>query len=104
MNAQWSASDGDATRTQVERLTDNVQSEGMRMLHRSMEVLGLSLRAYVKVLRVSHTIAALAESSVVTTAHVAEAIQYRVLDRDPTRPQSRAQPEPLIDPKDVEAS
>ncbi len=95
---------GDPARTHVERLTDCVQLEGMRMLHRSMEVLGLSLRAYVKVLRVSHTIAALAHSEIVTTAHVAEAIQYRVLDRDPTRPQARAQPEALADSRAAEAS
>jgi len=91
-------------RTFVERLTESVQPEGLRMLHRSMEVLGLSLRAYVKVLRISHTIAALAQSDVVTTAHVAEAIQYRVLDRDPMRPQSRATPAPLISGAAVEAN
>lgn len=103
LQTMMNAAAGESVRTQVERLTDNVEPEGMRILHRSMEVLGLSLRAYVKVLRVSHTIAALHHMDSVTTAHIAEAIQYRVLDRDPTRPQARPTPEPLVDPNDVEA-
>jgi len=96
-------SEGDPGRTLVERLTEQVQAEGLRMLHRSMEVLGLSLRAYVKVLRVAHTIAALAHTDVISASHVAEAIQYRVLDRDPTRPQSRATPTALIPEPEVDA-
>jgi magnesium chelatase family protein len=54
-----------------------------RLLLRSMDALGLSLRAYTKVLKVARTIADLGGADSVATRHVAEAIQYRVLDRDP---------------------
>jgi magnesium chelatase family protein len=57
----------------------------LRFLHRSMQQLELSLRAYAKVLRVSRTIADLDASEAVRTPHVAEAIQYRLLDREASR-------------------
>lgn len=44
--------------------------------------LGLSARAYLRILRVARTIADLEQCSIVTVAHVAEAIQGRLLDRE----------------------
>jgi magnesium chelatase family protein len=53
-----------------------------RILAAQMESEQLSARAYTRVLKVARTIADLAESTDIKTEHVAEAIQYRTLDRD----------------------
>lgn len=55
---------------------------GATLVERAMTKLGLSARAYTRVLKVARTIADLAGASQVGAAHVAEAIQYRALDRD----------------------
>ena len=52
-----------------------------RLLKEAMTSLGLSARAYDKIRRVARTIADLAGSQSVESDHVAEAVQYRVLDR-----------------------
>lgn len=52
-----------------------------RLLKEAMTSLGLSARAYDKIRRVALTIADLAESDTIEAEHVAEAVQYRVLDR-----------------------
>ena len=55
--------------------------EASNVLRVAVERMGMSMRAYSRVLKVARTIADLAGEEVIGTAHLAEAIQYRELDQ-----------------------
>ncbi len=92
---------GDARSRQLERFSDRhlrcngemgpeeirrwarPDADGRRLLEHASRSLGLSVRAYHRITRVARTIADLASSEGIDSVHIAEAIAYRSLDRDP---------------------
>lgn len=60
----------------------NISREGQELLKLAMEKLGLSARAYDRILKVARTIADLDHKQDIEIGHLSEAINFRSLDRD----------------------
>jgi magnesium chelatase family protein len=69
------------SRREVEQFC-KLSPDGQKILQTAMKKLGLSARAYERILKVARTIADLEGAAQIATAHLSEAIQYRNLDRN----------------------
>lgn len=68
--------------SQMVREVCQINAAGQNLLKKAMEKLGLSARAYDRILKVARTIADLAGSPDIQLEHLAEAIHFRSLDRE----------------------
>lgn len=75
------ACNADIPSSQIEEMC-RPTAEAKSLLEKAFERFGFSARSYTRVLKVSRTIADLEGCDVVDAGHVAEAIQYRSLDRN----------------------
>jgi magnesium chelatase family protein len=58
-----------------------LNAESGAMLEKAVEKLGLSARAYFRILKIARTIADMSQSRYICAEHISEAVQYRTLDR-----------------------
>jgi magnesium chelatase family protein len=68
--------------TKLTREYCELDAVSQNLLNAAMKKLGLSARAYERIIRVARTIADLSKSEHIGAVHIAEAIQFRSLDRD----------------------
>jgi magnesium chelatase family protein len=59
-----------------------IDESGNQLIKQAMDKLGFSARSYTRILKVARTIADLAALENIESNHIAEAIQYRSLDRE----------------------
>jgi magnesium chelatase family protein len=67
--------------TQQIRTFCELSTDAERLLERAMQQQGLSARAHDRILKVARTVADLDSAQAIAVKHIAEAIQYRTLDR-----------------------
>ncbi len=79
-NSKTTFSNADMISKQIREYC-NIDSECKNLLKIAIEKLGLSARAYDRILKVSRTIGDLEQSADIKPSHISEAIQYRSLDR-----------------------
>ena len=63
-------------------LNKTLDAPGVELLEMAITKLGLSARAYDRILKVSRTIADMVDPTEIRPEHISEAIQYRNLDRN----------------------
>jgi magnesium chelatase family protein len=86
-NIQLERFDGEGIDSNAHMKTKHIKKfckyddKSMMLLENAFRVMALSTRAYNKILKISRTIADMCESKSIEENHVAEAIQYRLLDR-----------------------
>lgn len=80
---QWHRQDCANSRLSGRNLEQHcqLQSQDARLLAQAIERLGLSARAYHRILKIARTIADLAGADAIMTQHISEALTYRRLDR-----------------------